>query len=309
MRRFPFHFATDAFCAAAFTVTVLTAPARSEEDCADIARSYELVVADITSVQTNAALFAATDSDCDALARKLIDAGASLEARDRFGAMPLAHAARGGYVRLVEFFLAKNAPIDARNLAGSTALFAAAAGEKSSTVALLLANGADPNLPGRSGVTPLIAAAFKGNDRIVEALIAHGADPEARDSTGKAAMVYAAARGFDDIVRRLFDAGVDARERYGNDLTALMWAAGHDEGVGAAAVERVIDLLLAHGAALNDADNRGRTALMMAAESGDAAVVGILIRRGADRARKDKSGQTALDLAANAAVREKLAAP
>ena len=26
--------------------------------------------------------------------------------------------------------------------------------------------------------------------------------------------------------------------RYGNDLTALMWAAGHDEGVGAAAVER-----------------------------------------------------------------------
>ena len=77
--------------------------------------------------------------------------------------------------------------------------------------------------------------------------------------------------------RRLLDAGVDPRERYGNDLTALMWAAGHDEGVGAAAVERVVDLLLAHGAALDDADNRGRTALMIAAALGDAAVVDLLL--------------------------------
>src|SRR6202030_762112 len=136
-----------------------------------------------------------------------------------------------------------------------------------------LAKGADPNVPGRKGVTPLIAAAFKGNDRIVEILLAHGANVKTIDETGKSAMVYAAGRGFDDIVKRLLDAGVDARQRYGNDLTALMWAAGHDEGVGAAAVERVIDLLLAHGAALDDADNRGRTALMIAASLGDAATV------------------------------------
>jgi ankyrin repeat protein len=38
-------------------------------------------------------------------------------------------------------------------------------------------------------------------------------------------------------------------------------------------------------------------------------VVDNLIRHGADRAGKDKQGKTALDLAANAAVREKLAAP
>ena len=90
---------------------------------------------------------------------------------------------------------------------------------------------------------------------------------------------------------RLLDAGVDARARYGNDLTALMWAAGHDEGVGAAAVGRVVDLLLAHGASLDDADNRGRTALMIAAALGDAAVVDLLLQRGADRTLKDKAGQ------------------
>jgi uncharacterized protein len=281
---------------------------RPEENCGEIERNYEMVKAEAVSIQTNIALFAAADRGCEPLAKKLLEAGGSLLARDRRGAMPLAHAARGGHPRLVAFFLTNGAPIDARNLDGGTALFAAAEGEKHSTVALLLDKGADPNLSGRSGLTPLIAAAFKGNDRIVETLLAHGADPKVRDTTAKAAMVYAAARGFDDIVRRLLDAGVDARERYGNDLTALMWAAGHDEGVGAAAVERVIDLLLAHGAALDDADNRGRTALMIAASLGDAATVDSLLRRRADRGLKDKDGKTPLDLAANAEVRAKLKA-
>ena len=206
------------------------------------------------------------------------------------------------------FFSAKGAPIDARNVDGGTALYAATQSEKHSTVALLLAKGADPNLPGRKGVTPLIAAAFKGNDRIFETLLAHGADANAIDETGKSAMVYAAARGFDEIVKRLLDAGVPAQQRYGNDLTALMWAAGHDEGVGATAIGRVIDLLLARGAKLDDADNRGRTALMIAASLGDAAVVDILLQRGADRRLKDKEGKTALALAPNVEVRAKLSA-
>ena len=279
---------------------------KPEESCGDIERSYDMIRADAVAMQTNIALFAAADRGCEPLAKKLIAAGGSVLARDRRGAMPLAHAARGGHARLLAFFLAEGAPIDARNVDGGTALFAAAEGEKHSTVALLLDKGADPNLTGRSGLTPLIAAAFKGNDRIVEALLAHGADPNVRDTTGKTAMVYAAARGFDDVVRRLLDAGVDVNARAGNELTPLMWAAGHDDGVGTAAVERVVDLLLARGATLDAADNRGRTALMIAAALGDAPTVGLLLQRGADRTLKDKEGKTALDLAANDEVRARL---
>ena len=53
------------------------------------------------------------------LARALLAAGASLEARDRLGAMALARAARAGHVALVELFLARGAAIDARNLFGA----------------------------------------------------------------------------------------------------------------------------------------------------------------------------------------------
>jgi ankyrin repeat protein len=281
---------------------------RPRESCRDVERQYDVVKAGATTLQTNITLFAAADSGCEALARRLLAAGASLQARDRLGAMPLAHAARAGQLRLTRLFLDQGAPIDARNIVGTTALLGAAENERPGTVALLLSKGADPNLPGHSGITPLIAAAFKGNDRIVEALLARQAEPNAVDSTGKAAITYAAARGFVEIVRRLLDAGVDARQRYGNDLTALIWAAGHEDGVNAGAAEAVVELLLARGAPLDAADNRGRTALMTAAELGRAALVDVLLRHGADRDLRDKAGKTALQLAADPRVREALEA-
>jgi ankyrin repeat protein len=52
-------------------------------------------------------LFAAADSGCLPLARRLLDAGASLAARDRLGAMALARAARAGHVALVDFLVAR----------------------------------------------------------------------------------------------------------------------------------------------------------------------------------------------------------
>jgi ankyrin repeat protein len=222
--------------------------------------------------------------------------------------MPLARAARNGHVALVALYLGRGAAVDARNLFGATALYVAAENERTSTVALLLGKGADPNLPGRSGVTPLAAAAFKGNDRIVGELIARKADPDAMDTTGKSPITYAAARGFALVVRRLLDAGVDVKRAYGNDLTALMWAAGHEDGVGERATLDVVTLLLDSGAPIDAVDNRGRTALMIAAELGRAAIVEALLARGADRAIADKAGKRAADLAANDSVREKLSA-
>jgi ankyrin repeat protein len=87
-----------------------------------------------------------------------------------------------------------------------------------------------------------------------------------------------------------------------------MWAAGHEDGVGARAAVDVVELLLDAGAPVDAVDNRGRTALMIAAELGHAPVVEILLARGADGSIADKSGKRAADLAANERVREKLGA-
>ncbi len=293
-----------------FAMASLAAASPASSATPDACREFEvklqLIKPQITSIETNQVLFASADNGCSELARRLLSDGASLEARDRLGAMPLAHAARAGASALVELFLQSGAAIDARNLAGSTALYQAAENGRTDTVDLLLRNGADPNLPGRSRVTPLAAAAYRGNDAIIALLLAHRADPALADTTGKTPIVYAAARGFAPIVQRLLDAGVKADATYANDLSALMWAAGHEEGVDPHAAEAVIRLLLDRGAPIDVADNRGRTALMIGAERGDVAVVSVLLDRGADSMHRDKLGKSAFDLAASEPVRAKL---
>jgi ankyrin repeat protein len=147
-----------------------------------------------------------------------------------------------------------------------------------------------------------------GSVPIVELLMQKGADPKTVDTTGKTAIVYAAGRGFPAVVRLLLDHSVDVNARYGNDLTALMWAAGHSDEAGVRDVVEVMTLLLDKGAHIDDADNRGRTALMIAAELNHAAAVDLLIARGADKSLKDKEGKRASDLTSLTALRDKLAA-
>jgi len=257
-------------------------------------------------LEVNAALAAAADKGCIDLARRLLDDGASLASRDRLGAMPLARAAKAGHADIVELFLERGADINARDLDGGTALFAASEQDNPSAVQSLIGHGADVNTPGRSGLTPIAAASFAGTDQVVGLLLDKGGDPKKADTTGKAPICYAVARGFPKVVRLLLDHGVDVNARYGNDLTALMWAAGHEEAAGSSDVVDVLTLLIDRGSRLDDQDNRGRTALMIAASLGHEKAVDVLLARGADRTLHDKSGQSAADLAANDALRRKL---
>ena len=120
--------------------------------------------------------------------------------------------------------------------------------------------------------------------------------------------MYAAAKGYSGIIAMLLDTGLNVDERYANGLTALMWAAGHTNDVPVTEGRAAVELLLNRGAALELVENRGRTALMIAAERGHAEIVEALLDAGAERKRQDAAGKTAADLAANDAVRGLLAA-
>ena len=259
-------------------------------------------------MEVSLALFSAVNGNCIDLATELLDNGASVDARDRFGARPLSHAARAGHLEMVDLLLARGAPIDARNLAGATALYFAAEGGRGPVTRRLIERGADVNLTGPSGISPVAAAAYAGNDPIVAALLAHGADPKAPDDTGKPPIVYAAARARIDVVKRLLAQNIDINARYRNDLTLLMWAAGPDEKVLEAHAVKVVEYLLDAGAHVDDRDDRGRTALMIAAEGGHAEIAALLLARGADPSLKDKAGKRAADLTELSALRERLTA-
>ena len=294
-------------------IAVLSAPlvacASDSERCQGLDNWFRVEKAQLSAIEVSLALFSAADENCTSLATELLDGGASVDARDRFGARPLSHAARNGHLQMVDLLLARGAPINARNLAGATALYFAAERGRVEVARRLIDRGADVNLTGRSGISPVAASAYAGSDAIVEMLLAHGADEHAADETGKPPIVYAAARAKLDIVRRLLARNIDVNARYANDLTLLMWAVGPDEKVPEADALKVVTYLLDVGAHIDDRDARGRTALMIAAEGGRAEIANLLLARGADPSLRDNAGKRAADLTTVSMLRDRLTAP
>ena len=300
-------------CLSSIAIVLLgTAPAARAADperCQGLSRRFETAKPQITAIELSQTLFSAVDANCLDLVTRLLDEGASVDARDRLGARPLSHAARSGHLQMVDLLLAHGAPIDARNLAGSTALYLAAEGSHITIAQRLIERGADVKLGGRSGITPIAAAAYAGNEIIFDALLARGADERAPDDTGKPPIVYAAAGARFGIVKRLLARNTDVNARYRNDLTLLMWASGPDELVPEPQALEVVSYLLDAGAHVDDRDDRGRTALMIAAEGGHAQIAGLLLARGADPSLKDKAGKRAADLTVLSSLRERLTTP
>jgi len=274
--------------------------------CDEVRQRFIVEESRLNSLTLNELFFDAAGRGCLVLAERLAARGASVKARDRFGNTALLLAAHMGETEVVKWLLENGSDIKHQNLAGSTALLRAVAMNRRRTAKALLDAGADANRANKKGVAPLAAAAFNGNERAVKMLLEAGAAPQERDATGKGAVVYAAAKGFAPVVRLLLDAGVEVDARYGNELTALMWAAGHSNDVPATEGLETVELLLSRGVGVDLVDDRGRTALMIAAERGHPEIVARLLQAGADPSARDNGGLTALDFASDPAVRRAL---
>lgn len=283
-----------------------TAYSADSARCRDLVRRYETDKSQMSAIEVSTTLFAAAERGCIGLATTLLDQGASVDARDRFGARPLSRAARSGHLAVVDLLLQRGAPIDARNLAGATALYAAAERGQVSVVQRLIDKGADVNLKGRSGTSPVAAAAFAGRSQVVKLLLTHGADATVADETGKPPIVYAAASGDLDILQQLLAQNPDVNTRYANGLTLLMWASGPDPSVPESQALQVVSFLVDSGAQIDDRDARGRTALMIAAEGNHPEIAQLLLKHGADPSYRDKGGKRASDLTTLSALRETL---
>mmetsp|Transcript_26749 Transcript_26749/g.80007 ORF Transcript_26749/g.80007 Transcript_26749/m.80007 type:complete len:151 (+) Transcript_26749:19-471(+) len=109
-------------------------------------------------------------------------------------------------------------------------------------------------------------AALRGHVQVMESLRSRGAHLDRRDNSGSTPLALAAAAPAEELLP-------EARER------SLRW-------------------LIAAGAALGSVDNAGSTPLLAAAAAGQAASVSLLASAGADADATRADGRTALHIAA-----------
>jgi ankyrin repeat protein len=212
-----------------------------------------------------------------AIMKMLLDAGADVAAKNRFGQMPL-HWAFASTER-TSLLLTRGANVNAQPNDGRTALYLAASQHHSENVLdLLLAKGANPNLATTNGRTPLMAAAAGGEVSMMRKLIDHKAKIDLTSGTGSVALLDAASSRNPEAVALLLSKGADANAKTKRNQAALHQAAMYGS-------EPMVKMLLDKGADVNARDERNYSPLMYAAysENQNAAVVKMLLAKGAER--------------------------
>src|ERR1700728_1214508 len=190
--------------------------------------------------------------------KRLVLAGADVNARDAMGSTPLLDASWAGDPSVVAFLLAHGAEVNVRHAqAGATPLQYAVLTGRAAIVKLLLVAGARVDLPYRNGQTALHVAASRGNVEVVQLLIGAHASLAALDSDGNTALDDAVLKGRANTAAALVRAGADIRRLH--------------------------------------ADGRGP--LQEACIKGFPDIARALIEAGVDPSQRDRSGQTPLDLA------------
>lgn len=229
------------------------------------------------------------------VAKRLVEAGADVNAWDIFGQSPL-HVAIGNMKTRGD-----NNPLDsdAQNKATGREL-----------VMLLVERGANPNQqlfykpPGRDtgvgrGLTPFLAACASGDIEIVKLLLDHGANPKLATADGQGAIILAVGSRVGGTANpgAQSASGVDFGNAQG--VTSIRAATGPEDRA-----VTLIKLLAASGADVKLVAKRhflqrtrGGSALHYAVRGGNKTLINVLLDLGADVNAKDEDGLTALDYA------------
>jgi ankyrin repeat protein len=189
------------------------------------------------------------------LALRLLERGAVVEAKTRYGITPLWIACQRGDEAMVNILLSHGASVTPVLKGGETLLMTAARTGKPGCLQQLLDHGADVDTSESHGQTALMWAAAEGHQQAVRLLLSAGADPNKRLASGFNAIFFAVREGQLAVVRLLLDAGQDIHQTIQPDKAT---ARGPNAGMGllAMAVENghfdLAAMLLDAGADPND---------------------------------------------------------
>jgi hypothetical protein len=157
------------------------------------------------SVNSNEELLQAAVSGNIDEVRRMIEAGADVNARAEQGVTALMLAAYGGYTRVARLLIEAGADLDLLANNGCTALMWAALSGRSEVARVLIDAGANVDVSQNDGVTALMLAALEGHSEVIRLLIEAGADPNATNKQGKTALMIAEAEGHSQVSELLWD--------------------------------------------------------------------------------------------------------
>jgi ankyrin repeat protein len=236
--------------------------------------------------------------------RRLLDAGANVNAKSAAGATALMWAAAD--FAKVRLLVERGADVKAVSESGQTALHLAAMSDQSAaSVRLLLERGADAKVLDREQTSTLVAAAYGNDTDSLRQLLKAGAPVNQADVGGTTPLMNAASNGNLEAVRLLLGAGANVNVVSGppapqvkngtidlGRFTPLILASAYGPA-------DVVKTLLDAGADVNAREARGMTPLMYAAatDHGDMEIARLLMARSPDLAVKSNAGETALDWA------------
>ncbi|MEM9595275.1 MAG: ankyrin repeat domain-containing protein, partial [Acidobacteriota bacterium] len=237
--------------------------------------------------------------------------------RDGLDETPLMKCARLDNVAVARRLIEGGGRVDARNRHGRSALHLAADQGSAAMVELLLARGGDAAAADEHGMSPLHLGARRGRPEIVSALARGGKG--ATNPEGNRPASEAATFGRRDVFRTLFDpAVVRERNAYGQSLLHLAAHGGDaeilrvllphfpevdltdDDGWTPLAFATrngqldAVDLLLTKGAKADRQNGKGSSPLHLAAASREPRLIQRLLKTEVDVDLKDGEGNTPL---------------
>ena len=222
----------------------------------------------------------------------LIKAGANVNAKGEYGAMPLLLATGNGNIEVMKLLLDAGADVNAKNEYGEMPLMSAIQRNSSLEVIETLLNaGADVNARDDSYWTALMSAARNNpNPEVIKVLLNAGADITLKDNNGITAKDYAKWNENPEI-QKMADTVLFTSDNPTEDLLTAVRTQD-------TTLERITALIKA-GADLNAKDYSGRTALMIAvSDNPNHEIIKALLDAKADVNAKNDNGKTALMLAA-----------